>query len=131
MFDAYRRFYHQSSNLPASKRFLERRLANNESVIFLALLNKSPVGFAQLYPSFSSIGMKPLWILNDLYVEPMARKGGVATALLKKSGEFARSKHAKELVLETGRNNEKAKRLYEKLGWKRNNTYLTYRLSAE
>jgi GNAT superfamily N-acetyltransferase len=131
LFDDYRRFYGQRSNLPAAKRFLEERLAKEESVIFLALQNELPVGFAQLYPSFSSVSMKPLWILNDLFVAPAARRGGVASALLKKSEQLAKRTRAKELVLETSPKNIRAQRLYGKLGWKLDKTFLTYRLSMK
>jgi ribosomal protein S18 acetylase RimI-like enzyme len=131
LFDDYRRFYGQRSKLTAARRFLKERLTKEESVIFLAFENRSPVGFAQLYPSFSSVSMKPLWILNDLYVAPAARRSGVASALLRKSEQLARRTRAKELVLETSRDNTRAQRLYGKLGWKLDKTFLTYRLSVE
>ena len=34
------------------------------------------IGFTQLYPSFSSISMKELWILNDLFVQATKRGAG-------------------------------------------------------
>ena len=86
LFDAYRQFYKQSSNLAGAREFVTDRLKKNESVIFLAVEKKdsSPlgIGFTQLYPSFSSTNMRRLWILNDLYVSPNARKKGIGEALL-------------------------------------------------
>lgn len=55
LFDAYRQFYHKQSDLDAAKDFLEARIENNESVIYIATNELDHfVGFVQLYPSFSS-----------------------------------------------------------------------------
>src|SRR5262245_30923234 len=96
LFDAYRQFYRQEPDRSGTKRFLAERIRNGESVIFLAwdrLPNGEPhgVGFIQLYPSFSSVGMKRIWILNDLFVAPSARKAGVGRELMNHAKEFARS----------------------------------------
>ena len=74
LFDKYRIFYEQDSNLQAAKRFLRERLSNNESIIFAAAIDGKTVGFTQLYSSFSSVSMLPIYILNDLYVENGYRK---------------------------------------------------------
>ena len=67
LFDDYRVFYDQEPDFEGAKRFLNERMAGNESVIYLALdENNEPMGFVQLYPSFTSVGMKKLWVLNDL-----------------------------------------------------------------
>lgn len=55
LFDGYRVFYGQPSNIAAAEAFLTARLKNNESVIYLARDEaNTPVGFTQLFPSFSS-----------------------------------------------------------------------------
>jgi len=105
------------------------RLTKNESVVFLATDPElGVVGFIQLYPSFSSTSMKRLWILNDLFVSPAARKHGVGEALLRRAEEFAGETNAKGLELETWVNNLPAQRLYEKCGWKRNEEFYQYTL---
>ena len=70
LFDEYRQFYEQASDLEGARRFLAERGSRHESVVFLAIdsVSGTAVGFTQLYPSFSSISMKRVWILNDLYV---------------------------------------------------------------
>ena len=68
LFNAYRQFYKQKSDLKLAKKFISERLKNKESIIFLAFLNKQPVGFVQLYPSFSSLAAQRTLILNDLFV---------------------------------------------------------------
>jgi GNAT superfamily N-acetyltransferase len=81
LFDAYRQFYGQEPDPAGARQFLEARLTARDSVVLLATQG-APVGFAQLYPSFSSVGMSPIWNLNDLFVAPEARRTGVARALL-------------------------------------------------
>ena len=69
LFDGYRQFYGQRSDLAAARAFLRERIERDESVIYLAYTEPGEAaGFTQLYPSFSSVSLKPLWILNDLYV---------------------------------------------------------------
>ena len=129
LFDAYRVFYKQESDLKNARRFLEHRIKNGESVIFLAMEENEALGFVQLYPSFSSVSMRELWILNDLFVAPGVRGQGVGVALLEQSRRFARELGARGLVLQTGIENEAAQALYEKLGWKRDDKFISYFLN--
>src|SRR5687767_8033982 len=76
LFDAYRQFYYQPPDLPAALGFLQQRLSNRDSAIFLALDGEAGAGFVQLYPSFSSVSLRRLWILNDLFVAPAFRQQG-------------------------------------------------------
>jgi GNAT superfamily N-acetyltransferase len=119
LFDKYRQFYKQNSNIEAALKFLEERVRKNESVIFLGYVDKKPVGFMQLYPTFSSVSIQRAWLLNDLFVEESHRKLGVATALLAKAYDFGKESKAKYLMLQTGNQNFTAQRLYESKGWKR------------
>lgn len=125
LFDQYRTFYQQNSDLQAAKNFLEARIKNDESIIFLAYYNDEPAGFTQLYTSFSSVSMQAIFILNDLFVSKNARKKGVGEALLNRAKEICFEKNHKGLVLETGIDNP-AQKLYEKLGWKKDNSSFHY-----
>jgi ribosomal protein S18 acetylase RimI-like enzyme len=121
LFDAYRRFYGQDSDLAAARRFLQARLSGEESVVLLAVQDVAPrtgVGFVQLYPSFSSVSMKPIWILNDLYVAPEARRKGVGRSLLTAALAMARSTGAARIRLSTAKDNEAAKALYVASGYR-------------
>lgn len=117
LFDAYRRFYGQVSDLERARTFLQERIARNESVLLLAELDGTAVGFTQLFPMFSSVRAGRIWILNDLYVDASARRGGVARALLDAAAAFAREDGALRIVLETGRDNDPANALYRAAGW--------------
>jgi len=117
LFDAYRQFYHQPSDLPRARGWLRDRLARDESVVLLAERDGTAVGFTQLYPMFSSVRTARLWILNDLFVTADARRHGVARALLDAAARFGREDGAAGLMLETGSDNAAARALYRAAGW--------------
>ena len=119
LFDEYRKFYKQASDMEAAADFLQERLAKNESVIFSAFVNETAVGFCQLFPIFSSVGLKRAWLLNDLYVNETARGQGVAAALLQKAKEWGIKTNSGWLLLQTGADNYTAQSVYEKNGWKK------------
>ncbi|MFQ2752441.1 GNAT family N-acetyltransferase [Aeromonas caviae] len=101
LFDAYRQFYGQAPDRDEATRFIGERLQGADSVIFLARNEAGEwAGFVQLYPAFSSVAMKRMWYLNDLYVVESARQQGVARALLKRVASFARETDA--LTSQTG-----------------------------
>ncbi|MBE9488803.1 MAG: GNAT family N-acetyltransferase [Bacteroidetes bacterium] len=116
LFDAYRVFYRKPSNKDAAKQFLFERLKNKDSIIFLAFVNDEAVGFTQLYSSFSSVSMQPIYILNDLFVDENYRKQGIGVALLHKAKQLCRETNYKGLALQTETTNP-AQHLYESLGW--------------
>ena len=63
MFVKYREFYGQLPYPDSSRSFLEKRLKRDESVIYLALPDDDDgklLGFCQLYPSYSSLSLKPV-----------------------------------------------------------------------
>jgi GNAT superfamily N-acetyltransferase len=117
LFDAYRIFYEQETDVAAATNFLSQRLSKNESVIFIAFINNTAVGFTQLFPIFSSVSLRTTWLLNDLYVAGDARKQGVAAALLNQAKLFGIENNAKWLLLETAADNFTAQSVYEKNGW--------------
>jgi ribosomal protein S18 acetylase RimI-like enzyme len=126
LFDLYRIFYKQKSDLNGAREFLKERLMHGESVIFIALDENDSIGFVQLYPSFSSVSMKRIWVLNDLYVKEKARGKGFGEKLLKKAITFSEEMGAKGVSLETGKQNLTAQSLYEKIGFTRETNYFYY-----
>ncbi|HDX8365398.1 TPA: GNAT family N-acetyltransferase [Aeromonas dhakensis] len=120
LFDAYRQFYGQEPDHGAAAGFIAERLANADSVIFLARNEMGEtMGFAQLYPAFSSVAMKRMWYLNDLFVAESARQQGVARALLKRVANFAKETDALTVKLATSISNHPAKSLYESEGYQK------------
>ncbi|GLI09619.1 N-acetyltransferase [Paenibacillus tyrfis] len=133
LFDAYRQFYRQPSDVERAERFLRDNLERQQSVIFFAYTEDPgrPLGFTQLYPTLSSIAMMRVWTLNDLFVHPDARKQGVARALMKAAEAHARATRAKGLQLSTAVDNVTAQRLYAAMGYVRDDAFLHYYLRLE
>jgi GNAT superfamily N-acetyltransferase len=133
LFDAYRQFYGQPGDTAGAWTFLVDRFERQESVIFIAFPDdkqQHALGFTQLYPSFSSVSMKRAWILNDLFVGPDARRGGVGRCLLERAKQWAVESGSKGLVLSTAVDNVAAQTLYESCGWKRDEQFHRYYLNV-
>lgn len=125
LFNGYRVFYKQPSDIEKATAFLKERFLKKDSVIFMAFEGTSALGFTQLYPSFSSVSMQRTYILNDLFVASEARGKGVGEAIMNKAKAFAISENAKGLTLETDVTNP-AQKLYERLGWTKDTEVFHY-----
>jgi len=131
LFNQYRVFYNQKSDIKIAKNFICDRIKNSQSIIFYAINNKGEyLGFSQLYPVFSSVNVTKSLILNDLYVYCDFRKLGIANKLMNKVREYAIENNYSSISLETGKENTKAQSLYEKLGYERENNYYFYYLAV-
>jgi len=129
LFNLYRMFYNQESDLEGARSYIKERIEHKDSVIFVAIEKEEFMGFTQLYPTLSSISMKRAWILNDLYVDERARKQGVGEKLLNKAKEYAIETGAKSLALSTAVDNFSAQKLYEKNGYKKDTDFYHYELN--
>ena len=133
LFDQYRVFYKQRSDINLAKRFITERLENHESIIFVAYNSDKPIGFTQLYPKYSSARATKNWILNDLYVDENHRGKGVARALIKESMTFAKSSSAIFLQIQTASDNFPAQKLYEFIGFQKqaaDDTFFLYKITV-
>ena len=128
LFDQYRVWYGMESDLNGARNFLSQRLQSSESVVFLAVVDNTPVAFAQLYPLFSSVSMECVWLLNDLFVAEANRKQGIGTSLLETVTQFGRETGALRMEMATGVDNFAAQTLYKSRGWQQNETFLHYSL---
>jgi GNAT superfamily N-acetyltransferase len=128
LFESYRAFYRCKPDVDAATAFLRERIGKNESIVFFARNDPKgpPIGFMQLYPLFSSLLLCRSWLLNDLYVAPEARRGGVAAALIARAEELARETGAGLLELSTHQHNRTAQRVYSAAGWSRDDDYYHY-----
>jgi ribosomal protein S18 acetylase RimI-like enzyme len=129
LFDGYRQFYRQPSDLPLATNFIRERLSGADAVILVAEKNGRVVGFTQLYPCFSSVSARRIWILNDLFVEPQARGSGAGRSLLDAAAAFARETGALRIELETETSNTSAQRLYEAAGYEPTRDTIRYTLT--
>lgn len=119
LFEGYRIFYKKESNLKAARDFINSRLGNKDSEIFICENAETTlVGFVQLYPLFSSTRMKKYWLLNDLFVKPDFRGKGISIKLIERAKELVKDTSAHGMFLETGKSNIIGNNLYPKVGFK-------------
>ena len=130
IFEEYRQFcgFKQSPN--ETKAFLKKLICNEESIIFIALEPDTDrvMGFVNLYPSYSSLALQRLWILNDLGVSSCYRGKGVSKALIQKVQAFAEETNAIRIELKTGVNNVIARRLYQSMDFTIDSDNVYYRV---
>jgi ribosomal protein S18 acetylase RimI-like enzyme len=129
LFVKYREFYGELPFPDSSREFLEKRLSRDESVIYLALPiddDKKLLGFCQLYPSYSSLSLKRVWILNDIYVAEDARRQLVADHLMRTAKKMAKDTQAVRMRVSTSSNNEVAQKVYESIGFREDTQFKNY-----
>jgi ribosomal protein S18 acetylase RimI-like enzyme len=125
--EQYRGFYRQEPN-PNTQQFLRDRLATNESVVFVAVEDDQLVGFAQCYPTFSTVALAEIWLLNDVFVHPDFRRRHIAEQLMAETEAAAQSAGAVRIWLRTAHLNEPAQALYEGRGWVHDDVFKRYDL---
>jgi ribosomal protein S18 acetylase RimI-like enzyme len=129
LFVKYREFYGELPFPDSSRSFLEKRLSRDESVIYLALSiddDRKVLGFCQLYPSFSSLSLKRVWILNDIYVAEDARRQLVADHLMRTAKKMAKASQAVRMRVSTSSNNDVAQKVYESIGFREDTQFKNY-----
>ena len=134
MFDDYRQCYEQEPDVEAAKVFIKERLNSKDSFLLIAydIIDGEtvPAGFVQILPSFSSISMKKIFILNDLYVNPDLRKRGIAKLLINSAKQFTHDNKAGQLIIETRISNSSAQKLYDSVGFTKEGEHLFYYLET-
>ncbi len=126
LFDAYRVWYRKDSNKEMARNFLLQRMRNGESIIYgCESINGQLIGFTQLYPIFSSVRMKRMWLLNDLFVNPDFRGNGISKMLINQAKELCKKTNACGILLETETTNDIGNKLYPAIGFEleENNFY--------
>ncbi|WP_281637669.1 GNAT family N-acetyltransferase [Flavobacterium marginilacus] len=133
LFDQYVVFYKNPSNYEKHYAYLKERLENNEAVIFVAYDDAYPdkiIGFALIYITFSSLALNRILILNDLFVDPSARKKGIGEQLITQTEAFAKELGSPTIRLRTAKNNNAAQKLYHKMGFVREDYLYSYDLTV-
>lgn len=130
LFAGYLRFYEVPRDEADIASFLGQRLQRGDSQLLIARDEQDVAqGFVQLYPFQSSLALEPAWLLSDLYVDETARRGGVGEALMNAARAHAEASGACGLQLETAKTNLAGQRLYERLGYVRDEQFYTYWLA--
>ncbi len=126
LFNDYRIWYRKPGDLDGAIAFIRGRLEKDQSVIFVAEESHNLLGFVQLYPLFSSVRMRPLWLLNDLYVKPEHRNRNIGKRLMDRCKEMCKRSNAAGIMLETEKSNDIGNYLYPKEGFHLETEFNTY-----
>ncbi|UTH73506.1 N-acetyltransferase [Chromobacterium sp. IIBBL 290-4] len=126
LFTAYLAFYKVQQPPEACLDYLGERLRRRQAVAFLASQDGQPKGFALMYTGFSSLSLRPCWVLHDLFVAADARGQGFGAQLIKRCQQYALDLGGGEIMLQTAHDNKQAQRLYEKLGFKLDKDFRVY-----
>jgi ribosomal protein S18 acetylase RimI-like enzyme len=131
LFEGYRAFYERTPDGARARDYLQRRLEAADATVLLAEGEGVVVGFALLYPGWSSLNMAPILQLSDLYVDPTARARGAGRLLLDACEALGRERGVQRLQLETQRTNTVVQALYTELGWELEEDFITYTLPLD
>lgn len=135
LFDEYRQHHQQPPNAEGCRVFLAERLERRDSVIFFASEGSGSfqraLGVAQIYPGWSSIWMKKIWILSDLYVDANARRQGIAKALHERARHHALETKARGLAFLSAGEDETVHHFCDTLGYQRDESLRSYFLLIE
>jgi GNAT superfamily N-acetyltransferase len=101
-----------------------------DGVQLLARNDGEPVGFATIYWSWATTIAARIGVMNDLFVAPPARGSGAAELLIRACVQECRRHGAAELTWQTAPDNERAQRLYDRIGAKRSQ-WVDYSLAVE
>jgi GNAT superfamily N-acetyltransferase len=100
-----------------------------DGVQLLARDGAEALGFATIYWSWATTIASRIGVMNDLFVAPAARGTGAAELLIHACVDECRSHGAAELTWQTAPDNERAQRVYDRVGAKRSQ-WVDYSLSV-
>lgn len=110
--------------------FLGKQLKDADSVVFVAEDGEQVVGY--VYAALEPVSWKELrdacGFIHDILVEESNRRAGTATALMNAATEWLRERGAPRVILGTADKNERAQRLFTKLGFRRTMVEMTREL---
>lgn len=125
--EKYRAFYKQPTS-DKTHDYLKSRLENDEAIVFIARYDAVAVGFTMIYPTFSTVSLSNVWLLNDLYVDESNRGQGIASKLMETAESAAREAGATRVFLRTANDNTTAQSLYEGRGYIKDKVFRRYDL---
>ena len=100
-----------------------------DGVQLLARTGGEAVGFATIYWSWATTIAARIGVMNDLFVAPAGRGSGAAAQLIEACVAECRRHGAAELTWQTAPDNERAQRLYDRVGATRSQ-WVDYSLSV-
>lgn len=130
--EEYRKFCGFSASYEQTKKFFQYLFTNEKSVTFIAISDNDEVmGFVNLYPSYSTLALSKIWILNDLAVSSRFRRMGLAQKLIKRVITFAEETGAVRVELKTQITNRGAQKFYSEIGFKVDKDNIYYQVPVQ
>jgi GNAT superfamily N-acetyltransferase len=86
------------------------------------------VGFATIFWTWTTLSASRIGVMNDLFVTADARGSGVAEDLIAACAERARGHGATALDWTTAHDNDRAQKVYDRVGARRDDRWLDYEL---
>ena len=110
--------------------FLGRQLKDQDVVIYVAEQESQIVGY--VYAALEPVSWKELrdacGLIHDIVVDETNRRAGTATALMEAAMQWLTERGAPRVILGTAEKNERAQRLFAKLGFRRTMIEMTREL---
>lgn len=83
-------------------------------------------GFATVFWTWATSSASRIGVMNDLYVAPDARGGGAADELIAECARLVRDRGGRSLEWQTAKDNHRAQKVYDRVGGKRDDRWLSY-----
>lgn len=117
LFDAYRQHYGANPAPDAVAAWMRDQVIADRSRIYVAGEGPRAYGICSVAIVPAALTLRTVWLIRDLYVDPAARRNGVARTLLAQAADDARGAGAHRLSLQTDAANARAVQLYAKSGF--------------
>lgn len=113
----YLQFYETDLSTEITELVFNRLCDENEKQMggFLAIDGENAIGLVHFIIHRNTWSDKDVCYLEDLFVSPEIRGGGVGRALINSVGEFARDNNLRHVYWQTNKLNDRAQILYEKM----------------
>lgn len=113
----YLQFYETDLSTEITELVFNRLCDENEKQMggFLAIDGEKAIGLVHFIIHRNTWSDKDVCYLEDLFVSPEIRGGGVGRALINSVGEFARDNNLRHVYWQTNKLNDRAQILYEKM----------------
>jgi GNAT superfamily N-acetyltransferase len=117
LLDEYRQHYGANPAPTAVAEWIGNLVSSDRMRLYVAGPGNPVDGMCTVATIPATLTLRTVWLIRDLYVDPDARRGGVARALLAHVAEAARAEGAHRLSLQTEAGNSGALELYAKAGF--------------
>ena len=117
LFDDYRQHYGANPAPEVAEEWLRDQVSGDRMRVYVSGPGDRVDGICTVVVVPASLTLRTVWLLRDLFVDPDARRSGIARALLAHVANAARAEGAHRLSLQTEATNTRALQLYAKAGF--------------